>query len=225
MSAEGEFVAFEFVQQDDVGNQLFSLWRWDRVSGTLTDLGFNDPASVFAPQITGDGHAVLFRTDALYVLDVASGRASKVDTNAFGQRIQDMLPFLYDISEDGRYISFSTKADDVVAGDTNGAQDVFVRAFPEPSPASVSPSSVPRGSTTTITLTGHDFVATPTVTMGNGVTVDSVTWVSESQLTVAVTVAPEASTGARDVVVRNLGTGPGPNSGATGICGNCLTIT
>jgi hypothetical protein len=74
-------------------------------------------------------------------------------------------------------------------------------------------------------VNGQDFVATPSVRMGAGVTVDSVTWVSATQLTAQITVSPDAPSGKHDVIVENAGTGPGLQTGATGVCLRCLTIT
>jgi hypothetical protein len=55
--------------------------------------------------------------------------------------------------------------------------------------------------------------------------VNSVTLISETTLEVSVSIAADAPTGTRHVVVSNPGTGPGDGAGASGICGNCLTIT
>ncbi len=59
----------------------------------------------------------------------------------------------------------------------------------------------------------------------SGVTVDSVTVNSETELEVAITVDPGATRGPRTLVVWTDGTGPGPDAVTDAICAGCLTVT
>jgi hypothetical protein len=133
------------------------------------------------------------------------------------------------ISADGHYVAFDSGASDLVRGDGNGFLDVFVRAVVTPTVDSVTPGSVARGTTATLTVTGSGFFpgaqATAEAFTENGVTVNSVTVVSETELQVQVSVAADAPTGTRHLAVWNPPAGPGGTATGFGICQNCLTVT
>jgi hypothetical protein len=91
---------------------------------------------------------------------------------------------------------------------------------------SVAPSSVARGSSATLTVSGTGFLPGSRARIdGGGVTVDAVTVISETELEVAITVDPDASPGARTLVVWSDGTGPGPGAVTHAICAGCLSVT
>lgn len=119
------------------------------------------------------------------------------------------------ISGDGRYVLFTSSATDVLgAPDTNGTvADVFLGSNPVPYLFLATPSTVARGTTTTISLQGSGLHAGSLVLMGDGVTVNSVTPVSESRLDVNVTVAFDAAVGPRMPFVVDNGTGAGAFTG------------
>lgn len=78
------------------------------------------------------------------------------------------------ISDDGRYVAFAWSAD-LVANDTNGVGDIFVRAYPTPVVRSVDPALVPHGTSTKMTVIGDGFAPSPKVNVsGAGVSVTSV---------------------------------------------------
>jgi hypothetical protein len=91
----------------------------------------------------------------------------------------------------------------------------------------VTPNTVARGATATLTVTGTGFLsgARAFPYTGDGITVNSVAVISETALEVSVSVAGDAPTGTRHLVVFNPGTGPGDGAGAIGVCGDCLMIT
>ena len=94
--------------------------------------------------ISDDGRFVVFSSDAtnlvdvdtngvrdIFVKDRVAGRLQQVSLNFLGF---ESLPSEFgsgfynpDISGDGRYVSFSSAHDDMVTGDTNNWNDVFVR--------------------------------------------------------------------------------------------------
>lgn len=119
------------------------------------------------------------------------------------------------ISGDGRYVLFTSTATDVMqAGDANGTDaDVFLRSNPVPYLLLASPSRVARGSSITISLLGSALHAGTLVIMGQGVTTNSVTVVSESRMDVNVTVAPDAPVGPRTPLLVDFGTGAGAFTG------------
>jgi len=160
-----------------------------------------------------------------YVRDRLTGSNTLVGRGSAGQ-INPQGQSSVVISGDGRYVSFTSWASDFVANDTNGTVDVFVRAFPTPTVASAAPASVARGSTTVVTLHGDAMLPSSVVAVyGGGVTVNSVTWISDQELQVSITVAPDAPTGAHSYALVLPGTGPGLNAGAAAACLNCLTVS
>ncbi len=119
----------------------------------------------------------------------------------------------------------------IAAGATTGARNVTITnpdggfrtasAFTvaaAPNPTSVNPNSRPQGFSGTVTIAGSGFVNGATVAFsGTGITVNSVTFNNASQLTVNITIAADATTGARNVTLTN------PNAG-TATCVGCLTV-
>jgi hypothetical protein len=74
---------------------------------------------------------------------------------------------------------------------------------------SVSPSSLARGASATVTLNGSGFQKNVKVELsGTGVTVSKVTWVSPSTVTMTINATTKATTGTRSLIVTNpdLGT-------------------
>jgi peptidoglycan/xylan/chitin deacetylase (PgdA/CDA1 family) len=74
---------------------------------------------------------------------------------------------------------------------------------------SVSPSSVARGTSTTVTLTGSDFQRNVKVDVtGTGVSVSKVTWISSTKVTLSVSATNRAAVGVRSLLITNpdLGT-------------------
>ena len=97
------------------------------------------------------------------------------------------------ISGDGRYVAFQSNAVDLVPDDTNQFVDVFVRAALIPEVHAVEPNSIAPGAVATLTVTGTGFLAgaqaSASLFSKGGVTVESVTVVSDIELEVAVTAA------------------------------------
>jgi len=114
-----------------------------------------------------------------------------------------------------------------------------------PSFTSVAPNKGGQGATgLDLTVTGSDFQDAPQVSFsGSGITVNSVTFVSSSKLTVNIGIASGATTGTRDITIKNpdggsvtaaavftVNTGPSftsvdPNKGRQGATGLDLTVT
>lgn len=76
---------------------------------------------------------------------------------------------------------------------------------PPPPPVVIScdPDNGLKGETLDVAITGADFVDAPTVTIPNGVVVNSVTFISSSELIVSITIRPNAAAGPTDVTVEN----------------------
>src|SRR5260370_1067500 len=91
------------------------------------------------PSISADGRYVAFRSDAsnlvpgdtngtedVVVRSLQAGAIASVSTNAGGDQ-GNSFSSNPSISADGRYVAFISGAFNLVPGDTNGTQDVFVR--------------------------------------------------------------------------------------------------
>jgi Tol biopolymer transport system component len=182
-------------------------------------------SSVADNLVPGDTNA----TNDIFLRDRLRGTLERVSLDAFGRQAADESPppsgpfsFVPRISDDGRYVTFSSQADNLVPGDTNGViTDVFIRFVLAPVLTGVAPPSIGTGAAT-LTISGARFLPDVTVAIaGGGVTIDDVTRVDETTLLVDATVAPDATPGPRDLRVTNLGVGAG--MGGSVSCG-CLTV-
>ena len=90
--------------------------------------------------ISADGRFVVFESDAndlvatdtnrtwdIFVRDLVEGTTTLVSVNREGTDAGNYDSSYSEISADGRFVSFASEADDLVATDTNGERDVFVR--------------------------------------------------------------------------------------------------
>lgn len=148
ISADGRFIAFHsyasnLVSQDT--NGTYDVFVYDRQTGAI------EPVSVAAgggmgnyyteghASISADGRYVVFRSNAndlvvgdtngipdIFVRDMEENTTTLVTLALNGTQLygDSILP---SISADGRYVLFSSSASNLVAGDTNGKYDVFVR--------------------------------------------------------------------------------------------------
>jgi Tol biopolymer transport system component len=90
--------------------------------------------------VSADGRYVAFDSSAenlvpgdhnngmdVFVRDALLGRTTLVSVNRFGTGSGDGASYNPVMSPDGRYVAFASDADNLVANDTNGASDVFLR--------------------------------------------------------------------------------------------------
>jgi flagellin-like hook-associated protein FlgL len=91
--------------------------------------------------ISADGRYVAFNSDATnvvagdtngwgdaFIKDTLTGITTRVSTNSSGgQATGGYSSSVYAISADGRYVAFASDATNLVAGDTNGQQDAFLK--------------------------------------------------------------------------------------------------
>lgn len=147
MSANGRYVAFYSGSDDLVANDtngVVDVFVRDRQLGTTRRVSVgahgqqaNDASSLDA--ITPDGRFVLFVSDAsnlvphdtnraadLFLRDLRSGTLRRVSLGR-GGREGNARSTAGAISADGRYLAFVSDADNLVAGDTNDASDIFLR--------------------------------------------------------------------------------------------------
>jgi Tol biopolymer transport system component len=163
VSANGRFVAFEsdatnLVSGDTNGQR--DVFVRDLLAGStervsITYNGFQGNEASEAPAISADGRWVAFQSYASNL--VRQDRNGHMDVfvrdrlGGWTTRASDAPGALYlnangdsgwpSISADGRYIAFESEATNLVAGDTNGVRDVFVRDLQSLPPERVSVSS------------------------------------------------------------------------------------
>ncbi len=119
----------------------------------------------------------------------------------------------------------------VKAYDTGGLESPAfsneINGLPRPVVSTVNPSSAAQGASLTLRVAGESYVDGATVEFsGSGITVNSTTWVSCTEIDVAVTIASSAPSGARDVIVTNPDRSYGQGNGLFTVSANAApTVT
>lgn len=153
MSANGRYVAFQseatnLVAEDTnahctlEGGCTDDVFVRDLVARTTTRVslradGTQSPSGGSAPSISADGRYVAFtgnhltpddstRSDDVYVRDRLAGTTTMVSRSSAGAAGNDLSAHP-EISESGRVVTFDSMANNLVAADSNNAEDVFVR--------------------------------------------------------------------------------------------------
>jgi Tol biopolymer transport system component len=146
ISADGRFVAFASGATNLVAgdtNGVSDIFVRDRQTGTtervsVDSSGLESDASGTSPSISADGRFVAFDSLAtnlvtadtngvydIFVRDRQTGTTERVSIDSAGLAGNDRSIFP-SISADGRFVSFDSRASNLVMGDTNGREDVFV---------------------------------------------------------------------------------------------------
>lgn len=147
LSADGRYIAFQSAASNLVladTNGALDVFVRDRQTGT-TECVSIDPAGVpaigtsTAPSISADGRYVAFQSSAstlvpgdtnnvgdIFVRDRVAGTTERVSLASNGAQgnLSSAAPV---ISADGRFVAFQSDASNLIAADTNGRTDVFVR--------------------------------------------------------------------------------------------------
>jgi hypothetical protein len=151
ISASGRFVAFESNAHNLVAhdhNGVMDVFVRDRKRQTtrLVSLSFsghqgNDASTLVDPAITPNGRFVSFMSHAtnlvrggtkkttgeqVFLRDLVAGHTTLLSQSSSGKQANHPS-FDPSITSDGRFVSFTSLADNLVANDTNGFSDVFVR--------------------------------------------------------------------------------------------------
>jgi Tol biopolymer transport system component len=138
ISASGRFVAFESRGSNLASgdrNKRYDVFVRDlkRNRTTLAGIAPNGIHGGATPSLSADGRFVAFggldkngATGQIFVRDLKEHSTQRVTVSMAGGR-PDGGSFAPSISGNGRLVAFSSGADDLVAGDTNGAVDIFVR--------------------------------------------------------------------------------------------------
>jgi Tol biopolymer transport system component len=147
ISPDGRFVAFESRASNLVPgdtNAVRDVFLRDRLNGTTERVsvatgGAQGNEDCLLPSISSDGRYVAFTSNAtnlvvgdtngtwdIFVRDRQSGTTERVSIGLGG--VQGTADSYFPcISADGRWVTFESRAANLVPGDTNGSYDVFVR--------------------------------------------------------------------------------------------------
>jgi CSLREA domain-containing protein len=147
VSGDGSVVAFHSDASNLVAgdtNGRFDIFVRDRPGTTttrasVTQDGGESGLTSASPAVSGDGRYVAFvaagpliPTDTnnladIYVRDRTSGSIERVSVSNSGTQATGLSAEKPSISDDGSKVAFASAATNLVAGDTNGQVDVFVR--------------------------------------------------------------------------------------------------
>jgi len=208
MSADGRYITFDspdcdFVEQD--GNKASDVFVRDLGAETTELISAHDPLLVTQtrggegrrshPCVSADGHFAAFlasgtelvpsytnRYRGVFVRDLInqSNFVASLDTNGLGNADGSATECV--ISGDGRYVAFTSLADNLVGDDTNHASDVFLSDLQTGTTVLVSTNGTGPGSgngassSPTISLdgryvtyfsTGKNIVSLPTAAQSN----------------------------------------------------------
>lgn len=186
INTAGTYVAFSTFMQLDPQDQddVMDVYRKNLATGAIDLVSVPDgapdgssaaaaggTASATEPAISADGNLVVFQSGQT-LLDGADPNVNDYDIfvrNMTTQNTQRLTSgnddsTYPDISDDGQYVTFQSRATDIIAGDTNGVQDGFVIQIN-------ATTLVPAGAATRVTVTGAGAEATcaaPTPANCNG---------------------------------------------------------
>ena len=147
VSSTGRYVTFASDSWTLVAgdtNNTADVFLRDRLSGTTTRVsrsasGAQSNGLSDSSDVSADGRYVAFRSDAtnlvagdtnangdIFVRDRTAGTTTRVSVGSAGVQ-GNSGSGQPSISADGRYVAFESDATNLVANDTNGVRDVFVR--------------------------------------------------------------------------------------------------
>ena len=147
LSEDGRFVAFSsyapLLPADPDGDE--DVYVLDRQTGDLvcastTQAGLYGDASSRGPFISADGRWVVFESLAtnlqsldfnaqwdVYRKDLLTGELVRASDAHLSPLAGNSASTHASVSDDGRYVAFASYSSDLIASDTNGLSDVFVR--------------------------------------------------------------------------------------------------
>ena len=146
ISADGRYVVFESDATNLVNNDTNNttdIFLHDRVTGetvrvSVASDGSQANGASYNPAISADGRYIVFESEAsnlvsgdtngkrdIFIHDMNTGETKRVSVASDGTQAND--DSLYPaISANGRLVAFASYASNLVAGDTNGVEDIFV---------------------------------------------------------------------------------------------------
>jgi Tol biopolymer transport system component len=222
ISADGGYVAFLSIASNLVPgdtNATIDVFVRDRQTNTTTRVslatdGTQGNGASGWPSISADGRYVAFQSAAsnlvpadtnwvsdVFVRDRQTDTTTRVSLAADGTQGNDDAIYT-SISADGRYVAFESTASNLVPGDTNSVEDVFVATLAQPNPAisSINPNQGTWGQTLdNVVITGANFTGATSVSFGDGITINSFNVISATQIRMSITISPVATAGLRGI--------------------------
>jgi Tol biopolymer transport system component/pimeloyl-ACP methyl ester carboxylesterase len=133
VSADGRYVVFlsNDSRLDPAGGPLFgnaNAFLRDVLAGTtirISTVAFEPGVTLLArdPKISADGRWVTYSNGVIFLYDRVTGTTTIVSRSRTGANALGARPA---ISDDGRFVAYHSFSTDIVANDTNGANDIFV---------------------------------------------------------------------------------------------------
>lgn len=147
ISADGRYLVFNSAATNLVAgdsNNAVDLFFYERFSGKLERIltadGQQMNGSSYPTDISADGRFVVFASEAdnlvpgdtnnapdVFILDRADGTIERVSVATDGTQAQSGTYYYGLLSDDGRYVAYFSDSSNLVADDTNGVMDAFVR--------------------------------------------------------------------------------------------------
>lgn len=143
ISADGRYVAYQRSNCTSVFCSMTDVFVRDLQAGTTTLVSVDRngmSGHAFGPVISADGRHVAFTgignnfvpndtngANDIFVRDLDAGITRLASVNAAGTASGNGMSSNPALSADGRFVAFQSDASDLVAGDGNGATDVFWR--------------------------------------------------------------------------------------------------
>ncbi|HUP80888.1 MAG TPA: hypothetical protein VM260_20225, partial [Pirellula sp.] len=162
ISEDGRYVAFSSVANNLAGgdsNNNFDVFIKDTSSGTTTIVS-SDSSFIagnnlsLEPSISANGKLVAFRSassdlvagdsngrDDIFIKDMSTGSITRVSTDSLSAQANNHS-YQPSINADGKFLAFRSSASNLVAGDTNGVDDIFVKNLSTGTLIRVSPNSL-----------------------------------------------------------------------------------
>ncbi|RPI71233.1 MAG: hypothetical protein EHM45_23865 [Desulfobacteraceae bacterium] len=123
-----------------VSRAMLKIFIHDRQTGATTFLSLNSSDMMATTlSLSSDGRYAAIESDAanlvpgdtnnrsdIFVFDILTGSITRVSIDSYGNQAANGHSFTASISGDGRYVTFSSQAANLVPDDTNLKTDIFV---------------------------------------------------------------------------------------------------
>lgn len=141
MSSNGRYVVFDSEASNLVNgdvNGMVDIFLHDIQGSTTTLIPVNSNGAYLVgyPDISTDGRYIVYTSISknlgandfwgIFLYDRQTGTTAPISINSNGTQANEGS-FNPAISANGRYVVFSSRASNLVSGDTNGGQDIFLR--------------------------------------------------------------------------------------------------
>ena len=161
ISADGRYVVFASnasnLAAGDTTNGT-DIYIKNMQTGAISLISKGEGGSGCAPSINSNGRYVVFRSAQpslvpndgngkfdIFLMDMQTSTISRVTTSSTGAEANDDSDYSSSISADGRYVVFGSLASNLVAGDTNGTWDIFLKDMQTGAISLISRNSTTQG--------------------------------------------------------------------------------